>query len=175
MRAFDVNTISVKGLGGTKASNVSRVIGSTPETIISYSDLIDSQWKMNDENTFPGKKTDNKLMILLTYIFFLRFNHFNWKKCVFWLLFILPYLLKVKDIKLKVSPTIIKRSFQLQADLVICGLFICKFSYPQLQIGHFSGTYPPNLQSFFVFLYANSLDASLTFWSLSIAYNKVQL
>ncbi len=31
----------------------------------------------------------------------------------------------------------------IQADLVICGLFICEFAYLRLQIGHFSGTYPP--------------------------------
>ncbi len=33
----------------------------------------------------------------------------------------------------------------------------------------------PNLQAFLVFLYANSLYASLIFWSLSLAYNKVHL
>ncbi len=32
---------------------------------------------------------------------------------------------------------------ELQLDLVICGLFICKFVYLKLQIDHFSGTYPP--------------------------------
>ncbi len=32
-----------------------------------------------------------------------------------------------------------------------------------------------NLQSFLVFLYANLLYASQFFWSLSIAYNEVQL
>ena len=31
---------------------------------------------------------------------------------------------------------------KLQAALVLCGLFICDFSYIQLRIGHFSRTYP---------------------------------
>ncbi len=30
-----------------------------------------------------------------------------------------------------------------QVDLVICGLFICKFVHLQLQIDHIFGTYPP--------------------------------
>ncbi len=33
----------------------------------------------------------------------------------------------------------------------------------------------PNLQSFLVFLYSNSLYASLIFWSLAIAYNEFHL
>ncbi len=31
----------------------------------------------------------------------------------------------------------------IKAGLVICGLFICEFAYLQLEIGRFSGTYPP--------------------------------
>jgi hypothetical protein len=57
----------------------------------------------------------------------------------------------------------------------ICGLFICKFVYLRLQIDHFSVTYPPIYSHSWSFLYANSLYASLIFWSLSIAYNEVQL
>ncbi len=35
-----------------------------------------------------------------------------------------------------------KDGFQVQADLVICGLFICDFAYMQSRIGLFAGTYP---------------------------------
>jgi hypothetical protein len=59
-------------------------------------------------------------------------------------------------------------------DLVLCGLFICEFVYLRLQIDHCSGTYPPIYSHSWSF-YANSLYASLIFWSLSIAYNEVQL
>ncbi len=37
----------------------------------------------------------------------------------------------------------IMSSLKVQVDLVICGLFIFESVYLQLQIDHFSGTYPP--------------------------------
>jgi hypothetical protein len=64
---------------------------------------------------------------------------------------------------------------KVQVDLVICGIFVCKFVYLQLKIDHFSEMYPPNLQSILVFLFANLLYSCLIFWSLCISYNEVHL
>ncbi len=60
-----------------------------------------------------------------------------------------------------------------QVDLVICGLFICEFECLQLEIEHFSGTYP-RIPQFTVFL-GICFFALLIFWSLFIAYNEVNL
>ncbi len=62
----------------------------------------------------------------------------------------------------------------IQVDLVICGLFL-RVRVSSIENWPFFWNVSPNLQSFLVFLYANTLYASLNFWSLSIAHNKVQL
>jgi hypothetical protein len=69
----------------------------------------------------------------------------------------------------------IKLSFKilLQADLVVCDLFICNFMYVRLKIGLLRNL-SPILYVSLVFLYANSLHAKVIFWSLSLAYNEVR-
>jgi hypothetical protein len=53
--------------------------------------------------------------------------------------------------------------------------FYLRFRVYAIGIWAFLRNLSPNLLVTLVFLYANSLYASLIFWSLSIAYNEVQL
>jgi len=64
---------------------------------------------------------------------------------------------------------------KVQAALVICGLFICNFSYMQSRNGLFSGTYPLIYSNPVIFLHVNLLYACLFLESLSLAYNEVYL
>ncbi len=64
---------------------------------------------------------------------------------------------------------------EVQAALDMCGLFICDFTYMRSRNDLFFWNLSSNYQSSLVFLYANSLYASLFLESLSLAYNEVQL
>jgi len=68
-----------------------------------------------------------------------------------------------------------KPNIWIQVALVICGLFICEFAYMRMKNGLFFWNLSSNLQWLLVFLYANSLHASIFLESLSLAYNEVYL
>ncbi len=53
--------------------------------------------------------------------------------------------------------------------------FYLQFRVYAIENRPFLRNFSPNLQASLVFLYANSLYASLIFWSLSLAYNEVHL
>ena len=53
--------------------------------------------------------------------------------------------------------------------------FYLRFRVYAIENRPFLRNISPNLQASLVFLYANSLYASLIFWSLSLAYNEVRL
>jgi len=63
----------------------------------------------------------------------------------------------------------------MQAALVICCLFICKFAYMWLKNGLFFWNLSSNLQWLLVFLYGNSLYSSIFLESPSLEYNEVHL
>ncbi len=67
----------------------------------------------------------------------------------------------------------IRINFNIHVDHV--GSFYLRIRFSVIAIWPFFGNISINLQSFLVFLYANSLYASLIFRSQSIAYNEVQL
>jgi len=67
-----------------------------------------------------------------------------------------------------------EQRYQIQAALVICSLFIYDFAICDPDMTFFWNL-SSNYQSSLVFLYANSLYASLFLESLSLAYNEVQL
>jgi len=77
------------------------------------------------------------------------------------------YYIKYSKLLLKI--------FTVQAALVICSRFICEFAYIRLKNGLCFWNLSSNLQWSLVFLYANSLYASIFWESLSLAYNEVHL
>jgi len=85
------------------------------------------------------------------------------------LIFFWNYIYIVKTMKVEWG------IYHIQAALVICGLFICEFTYMRLKNGLFFWNLSSNLQWLLVFLYANSLYSSIFLESLSLAFNEVHL
>jgi len=81
---------------------------------------------------------------------------------------------RVQKISVISNSILVKEARWLQVTLVICGLFICDFAYMRSKNDLFFWNISSNYQSSLVFLYANSLYASLFLESLSLAYNEVQ-